>query len=95
MAYHITYGKVSIRKQLIRMRGTKQSRTVMRYFLFGILVILILAARFGALDFLIPGNPKVTKDAFYKMVENVSDGESVNTAITAFCHEILGKDGIE
>ena len=41
------------------------------------------------MDFLIPGDQKVTKHAFYSMINQVQQGENIAGAISAFCEEIL------
>ena len=48
---------------------------------------------YGVPDFLIPGDPEVTKTAASVMVDEIKNGATVGNAITAFCKTIL--DGAE
>ena len=58
------------------------------------MVILLFAAVLwmsgnGIPDFLIPGDPKVTKTAAETMVMSMKSGESMDTAILTFCRQII------
>lgn len=59
----------------------------------GIVLLAVILGESGSFDFLIPGDNAVTRAAFGALVEDVKEGESVKTAITTFCMEIL--DGAE
>ena len=48
---------------------------------------------YGVPDFLIPGNPEVTKTAASTLVDEIKNGATVGNAVTAFCKTIL--DGAE
>ena len=48
---------------------------------------------YGIPDFLIPGDPEVTKTAASVMVAEIKNGATVGNAVTAFCKTIL--DGAE
>lgn len=57
-------------------------------------VLLIITAALwlrlkGVPDFLIPGDPVVTKSAAEMLFEEIRAGESVNDAVAVFCKEIL------
>lgn len=49
----------------------------------------------GVPDFLIPGDPNVTRAAAAVMVEQIQAGGSVGNAVTVFCKEILDGAGYE
>lgn len=49
----------------------------------------------GIPDFLIPGDPDVTKSAAKTMVESIQYGDTFNDAVTVFCKEILDGAQIE
>lgn len=58
------------------------------------LLLIILAAAiwchlYGIPDFLIPGDPVVTKSAAATMITNLQEGVKVGDAITTFCQQIL------
>ena len=40
-------------------------------------------------EWLIPGNPMVTKAAFSLMIDELREGESFTDAVTTFCNEII------
>lgn len=57
-------------------------------------LLLVVAAALwlrinGIPEFLIPGDPDVTKAAAVLFVDQVQSGSSVNDAVTVFCKEIL------
>jgi len=57
-------------------------------------LLLVVAAALwlrinGMPEFLIPGDPDVTKAAAVLFVDQVQSGSSVNDAVTVFCKEIL------
>ena len=56
-----------------------------------VLLMILLAAVFLGYktDWLIPGDPEVTKDAFSDMVVMLQQGADVDQAVAAFCAEIL------
>ena len=61
-------------------------------------IVLILAAVLwmrlnGVPDFLIPGDPQVTKAAAITMFGDLQDGVSMNKAVTTFCEAILDGAG--
>jgi len=45
--------------------------------------------RSGIEEWLIPGNPMVTKAAFSLMIDELREGESFTDAVTTFCNEII------
>lgn len=59
-----------------------------------LMLVLIFAAAIwvrlnGIPEFLIPGDPQVTKAAAATMIADLREGTRVNEAVTAFCKEIL------
>ena len=40
-------------------------------------------------DYLIPGNPDVTRAAFARLTDNLREGEDIRDAMTVFCREII------
>lgn len=40
-------------------------------------------------EFLIPGDPEVTRQAFAEMTQSVRTGQPVDVAIVAFCRQII------
>ena len=43
----------------------------------------------GIPDFLIPGDPNITKPAISTMIRNLENGVGIRDAVAAFCKEIL------
>ena len=43
----------------------------------------------GLPDFMIPGDPEITKSAAAMMLSNLRNGASIHDAVTVFCKEIL------
>lgn len=90
MGYRIQYSQTLIREPLYEPISKKKSAAPFRWIAAGcILLALTLLGRVGCLDFLIPGDKTVTKQAFSSMVNEVREGEDLKTAITTFCMEIL------
>ena len=50
---------------------------------------MIPQVRAALLELLLPGDPEVTATALERLVETVSEGESIQTALTEFCREII------
>ena len=68
----------------------KQVATIYRWVSAAIILLaLTMLSRSGYLDFLIPGDKTVTKQAFVSFVNDVSEGEGMKNAFTAFCQEVL------
>ena len=43
-------------------------------------------------NYLIPGDPEQTKEAFQEMMVDIREGETVTEAFSTFCKEILDSD---
>ena len=63
--------------------------------LFCVLVTLMWFRINGIPEFLIPGDPVVTKAAASGFVAQIQSGEPLSDAVTAFCKEILIGAGVE
>lgn len=64
-----------------------------------VIIVLALAALLwvrakGIPDFLIPGDPDVTRSAAATMMDEIRAGVPVDDAITVFCKEILHGAGL-
>ena len=64
---------------------------------------LVLLLIFGAVkllsndfvqNFLIPGDPRITKAAFSEMTQNIREGQPVEDAVVAFCKQIIAEAGM-
>lgn len=61
-----------------------------RWAMLVLLIVVVLGIRiYGAPDFLIPGDPQVTKEAATMMIEELRKGESLYDAMTVFCRQVL------
>lgn len=89
MAYRITYGAMSFRKRLKQIRGTKQFYRIKYALLTAVATVSVLLGRFGVFDFLIPGDKEVTTTAFYNMIDDIGNGETIVEAFTTFCEVIV------
>ncbi len=55
-----------------------------------ILLIAVLPSVRGLIwDFLIPGDPQVTTEAFSTLVSDIRNGENLSDAVTVFCRQII------
>ena len=63
--------------------------------LFCVLAALTWFRVNGIPEFLIPGDPDVTKAAASDFVEQIRSGEPLGDAVTVFCKEILIGAGVE
>lgn len=88
MAYRIQYSEI-MKKETIQ-ETTNKHTFMLRLVAVAILILtLTLLSKTGKLDYLIPGDKAVTKQAFSTMVENVKAGDAMDTAFTAFCKDII------
>ena len=90
MGYRISYGenvqKIEIQEKPAGKRSNK------KYFLVAAIVAVLLAAWSFSdrlTEYLIPGDPEITRSAMTTMVAEIGSGESVGEAVTAFCKEII------
>ena len=93
MAYKIQYAPENTKRYPQVKKRTKYS-----YIRLCFIVCALAAAAWiklhGIPDFLIPGDPTVTKEAAALMVDELKVGASLRDAITVFCKEILHGAGI-
>ena len=64
--------------------------------IFKVLICLIVIAmvtfsifKFNIGYYIIPGNPKITIEAFNSMIHNVQNGSPINDAVFSFCKDIV------
>ncbi len=88
MAYKIQYSEDSAGRypQNAKHEPFKYGRWVLLLILFAGALWLRLN---GIPDFLIPGDPAVTRQAASAMMENLHSGTAFGDAVTVFCKEIL------
>lgn len=88
MAYIIQYSPQSNHHY----PGVKARRRIPARYWLGLLILVTAACLvrfYGIPDFLIPGDPVVTRKAASLMMNELKEGISVNDAVTVFCKEIL------
>ena len=88
MAYKIRYAPESARRypQVSKKRNVRWGNLVMILMAFAAVVWIRLN---GIPDFLIPGDPEVTKEAAAMMIADLDEGVKLDEAVTTFCKEIL------
>ena len=90
MGYRIRYGQTAVKEVIAQTQLQKEKKLSLKWIaVVCVMIAITILGKTGCLDFLIPGDKEVTRQAFSSMVENVREGENVKTAITAFCMEIL------
>ena len=88
MVYRIDYIPVGKRRY-------STGRKAALWLLPTLTVLLLLAAAFalsfhyGSADWLLPGDPAVTRAALTDLIESLKAGELFPDAVTAFCREVL------
>ena len=88
MAYQIQYSPEAFKRYPQAERT--QKNYVVKWFCLVFLFVTILWLRINGIpDFLIPGDPVVTKSAMSAFLDKIQSGSSVNDALNVFCHEIL------
>lgn len=95
MGYRIRYGQTAVKEVIAQKQLQKEKKMSLKWIAVAcVMTAITILGKTGCLDFLIPGDKEVTRQAFSSMVENVREGENVKTAITAFCMEILNNGEI-
>ena len=90
MAYSVRYEPEWDLKQSFSRR-----KIFKRSWIVGIVLVVfgILSAfsqiRVWLWDILVPGDPKITAQAWSHMIVNISGGESLTDSIVSFCQEII------
>ena len=96
MSYRIEYGTaVPVKFQEKKRRSHGRTLTALCILIFGLGVGEFWPDGKQVLQkFLLPGEPSVTEQAFSDMVSDLTDGATLESAMVAFCHQILdnGKD---
>ena len=89
MAYQIRYEDTAVIKK------TKPQQKIISAWIVSLCVVALLAGSLrleSVQNFLIPGDPEVTKAAFSAFTRNLENGDSFTDAATAFCRQIIQKD---
>lgn len=96
MGYRILYGE-TVKKEVLT-ETTKNRKP-----LIGVIAGVIMCCVFTFIisknadklvDFILPGNKEVTKNAISTFAEGLREGESVSNAFVAFCQEIIDNANI-
>ncbi len=88
MAYKIDYISVGKRQYSTNSKVTGwllPSLTVLTL----LAALIALTVYYGSADWLLPGDPAVTKAALKELIENLKSGEQFSDAVTAFCREVI------
>ena len=93
MAYKIQYSPEDARRypQVRKKSPIKKGRW------FGLILVITAALWIrvnGVPDFLIPGDPEVTRAATAMMIDKMQAGASFGDAVTAFCEKIIDGAGL-
>ena len=91
MGYQIRYGQAHLPVENKRRYNLKWITGLCVFFvvLFLTIISFIPQFRFAIRSIILPGDPDVTAAALERLVEAVSDGEAIQTALTEFCREII------
>ncbi len=88
MAYVIHYRSRGKKKYPRRILNIKNQITLL--FCVGVLIVVIgITAHHGGFLWMVPGDPDVTAPAFTEFMNALSDGDSFEDAVTAFCREVI------
>ena len=90
MSYAVEYhfGVTAI-KPIVDHSKSRRSIPVRILCLLLILTIFLSAFLICRTDFLVPGDKEVTKAAFRSLLQTVEDGTDIQSAVTAFCKEVI------
>ena len=91
MGYRIEYGSGSaVTYSDKKLRSRRMQLTACFFLLFCTVASSVWPSQWRrAKDYLIPGNPAVTKAAFSGMTEQLRLGENLEDAVVAFCREVV------
>ena len=90
MSYQIMYNPEDSHKYPTRIQ--KKHKFKLLPVIAGLICLLTLGRpemRSKLEQWLIPGDPQVTKAAFSLMLDELREGESFGNAVTTFCNEII------
>ena len=88
MSYEIQYTPEDNKRYPLGKRRQRVSVGKMVVIL-GVVLSGIALRLYGIPDFLIPGDPQVTKAAAANFMESMRRGEGIESSITVFCKEVL------
>lgn len=92
MAYKIDYNCFSMHKKKIR----NHVSAVKTISVIAILLIVFALFYIGDVqEFMIPGDPDVTKEAFAVFTEDLESGVGFQDAALSFCRQIMAYDIVE
>ena len=93
LAYKILYAKeASYRYPIQKQKSGKKAGRLWLVLLFAAAALWVRL--YGIPDFLIPGDPEVTRTAASDFMSNMQTGMQVGEAITVFCEQIVDGAGI-
>ena len=88
MAYRINYSPETSKRY-----PQIQKKLHVNWIKCSILLVLLLTVLWikanGIPDFLIPGDPRVTRNAAETMLDDIRAGETLEKAVAVFCKEII------
>ena len=91
MSYTIKYSPEEVKRYPL----VKKQRNYKIWIVLCLTFVAILCMRiYGIPDFLIPGDPDITKAAADVMLELIKEGETLGDAFTVFCEEVIHGAGI-
>ena len=93
MAYKVQYTPQDNYRYPTVNQYVKKRRSGIGIVLLLCLLVLLIAYN-GLPDYLIPGDPYITRTAAVEMVSNMKNGASVKDAVFAFCKQILEGAGV-
>ena len=83
MGYRIVYGKQE------KWKFPKKKTLLLVFAAMAMVVMLWPAGRNALREWMLPGDTEVTSQALQGLAADLSDGESLGDAVTAFCKEII------
>ena len=93
MGYHMEYGTGKDDAVFHRM-GNKNSRILIVAVVMAILLVTCYFQKDRIMDFLLPGDPAVTKNAIDVFVSEIKEGERMTNAFASFCKVIVNEAGL-
>ena len=92
MAYQIRYED----SEMIRETKSVRKRVIKWVVCFCAVLFISLVLRLRQVqDFLIPGDPAVTRVAFSSFTQELREGESFRDAAAVFCRQVIESDVLE
>ena len=89
MAYQIRYNQLGAVKKTANKRPIKNKWIAL---ICGVLFVALLLRLKPVQDFLIPGDPEVTRAAFSSFAQELRDGERFRNAAAVFCRQVIEND---